>query len=341
MFFFVASLTAAVDPSFRIVTGEATPIVPIYVSIVLSGETQPFCGGAIVSPQHVISSAHCFFSQFCSASESLLSVESVDAVAGMSTLTGDEESVEIIPIKAVELVNSDIAYDCSDPTSGGDIVLLTLERSFVLSWDVQTAKLASARPENQATLVTVGYGVDGTTLQKISVPVTACATTGIQDGSNVTEFPVSADQFCASEYDETGGVDACQGDGGGPLFDPSSNTVSGIVSWGFGCFGNGKYTDISLYETLIRTKVQTFEDENGGFTASLKKSSLPIPIGIPIAIAGASLCCMCGIFWGCFCPECLCPRRVPAYSTHVSTHSGGTRSRSGTRRRKSRKRRRR
>lgn len=331
MFFFV-SLTAAVDPSFRIATGEVTPIVPIYVSIVLSGETQPFCGGAIVSPQHVISSAHCFFSQFCSTFQSLLSVESVDAVAGMSTLTGAEKSVETIPIIAVELVNSGIAYDCSNPTSGGDIVLLTLERSFVLSWDVQTANLASARPENQ-TLVTVGYGVDGTTLQKISVPVTACATTGIQDGSNVAEFPVSTDQFCASEYDETGGVDACQGDGGGPLFDPSSNTVSGIVSWGFGCFGNGKYTDVSLYETLIRTKVETFEDENGGFSPSLKKKP-PIPIGIPIAIVGASLACMCGIFCGCCCPDCLCPRRVPSYSTYGSTHGSGTRGRSGSRKRK-------
>jgi len=258
----------------------------------------------------------------------------------MSTLTGAEKSVETIPIIAVELVNSGIAYDCSNPTSGGDIVLLTLERSFVLSWDVQTANLASARPENQ-TLVTVGYGVEGTTLQKISVPVTACATTGIQDGSNVAEFPVSTDQFCASEYNETGGVDACQGDGGGPLFDPSSNTVSGIVSWGFGCFGNGKYTDVSLYETLIRTKVETFEDENGGFSPSLKKKP-PIPIGIPIAIVGASLACMCGIFCGCCCPDCLCPRRVPrpdpAYSTYGIRHGSGTRGRSGSRKRKRRRR---
>ena len=55
---------------------------------------------------------------------------------------------------------------------------------------------------------------------------------------------ISDNMLCAADI----GQDSCQGDSGGPLFDTDSNTLVGVVSWGYGCADSrypGVYSRIS------------------------------------------------------------------------------------------------
>ena len=76
--------------------------------------------------------------------------------------------------------------------------------------------------------------------------------------------------FCAGHFNGTLG-DACQGDSGGPLAIKNSLTlddddkrwvIAGIISWGDGCGGIGKYgvyTRVSVFARWINDTI-TEED---------------------------------------------------------------------------------
>lgn len=54
-----------------------------------------------------------------------------------------------------------------------------------------------------------------------------------------------------------GGIDVCEGDGGGPLV--QNNKLVGVVSWGDGCGVAGKpsvYTNILYFKTWIQTTLK-------------------------------------------------------------------------------------
>ena len=87
-------------------------------------------------------------------------------------------------------------------------------------------------------------------LREVEVPIVDDATCqslfalGHEDG-----------EFCAGN--SSGGVDSCQGDSGGPIIvDHGTQTLIGVVSWGYGCADAGYYgvyADVAFHDAWIRS----------------------------------------------------------------------------------------
>ena len=74
---------------------------------------------------------------------------------------------------------------------------------------------------------------------------------------------ILASMMCAADP----GQDSCQGDSGGPLYDSDSNTLVGVVSWGYGCADArypGVYSRISnQWDDWIKPRsVQTIQTQS-------------------------------------------------------------------------------
>ncbi|KAH9514779.1 Trypsin-7 [Bulinus truncatus] len=87
-------------------------------------------------------------------------------------------------------------------------------------------------------------------LHQVTLPVMAQETCQSMYGSSM----ITDRMFCAGLL--AGGVDACDGDSGGPLYAYRNNTwtIIGIVSWGYGCADPGYtsvYTDVMVVKSWI------------------------------------------------------------------------------------------
>jgi len=295
-----------VDAQERIVGGKKSGIVPFYVALAPQGKTRSFCGGTLISPMHVLTAAHCFYEgvydiegkqvDVCSSGKSLLDFAGVDAIAGTSKLIGSgDPDREVIRVKSVDRIG---AFKCNDAAGGGDIAIVTLERSFCSSKDIKPAALATVLQPVGTTLEAVGFGTtsflgeQSNDLLKVNLDRIDC------DADHR-----ASDQFCAGEVFDSNYKDTCQGDSGGPLF--QGTTLYGIVSWGIGCSGNGKYTDVSQYTSMIVGKLASYKSNHGGKFAS---SGVPIPYSaVGVALLGL-VCCGaigigCGVGSGTLLPE--------------------------------------
>ncbi|CAK9290966.1 unnamed protein product [Gordionus sp. m RMFG-2023] len=109
---------------------------------------------------------------------------------------------------------------------------------------------------------TKGHG-DVNVLNEICIPTWStlkCNRKEFYDGK------ISNNMICAGE--ESGGIDSCHGDSGGPLLcykrATSSKKVSGLVSWGKGCAESNKpgvYLDLSKYIDWIKTNSKKLQFE--------------------------------------------------------------------------------
>lgn len=125
---------------------------------------------------------------------------------------------------------------------------------------VQPAVLATFTPETGRELAFSGWGrlEEGAI---ISATVLQVAYTEVYDHTNCSAIDFATGQVANDNFIccykrifdngvDVGGVDTCGGDSGGPLFDPMSRKVHGLVSGGEGCARPQMpklFTDISKY----------------------------------------------------------------------------------------------
>lgn len=232
----------------RIVGGTDADIEdwPWQVSLLLSG--QHVCGGALVTPQWVVTAAHCF----AGSKKELSRWKVVSGQTFMGALSGSSVDKIIINGQYDEVSNN---YDIAmmrlySPLSVGDTrrPVCLPPKHFGLS--------------DGATMVVTGWGYleeDGkisSRLQQASLPLidrTICSKPTVY-GSAITE-----QMICAGFLE--GGVDACQGDSGGPLvkFSSSKHYLAGVVSWGVGCARRGKpgvYCNVEEMMNWIHTVIE-------------------------------------------------------------------------------------
>ncbi|KAM0337993.1 hypothetical protein ACHAPU_011470 [Fusarium lateritium] len=234
----VAPLAAAAPQNTPNIVGGTSASAgdfPFIVSISRNGG--PWCGGALLNANTVLTAAHCVSGYAQSGFQ--IRAGSLSRTSGGRTST--LSSVKVHP---------------SYSGNNNDVAILKLTTSIPSGGAIGYATLAASGsdPAAGSTATVAGWGATsegGTSspvnLLKVSVPVVSRATCRQQYGTSA----ITEQMFCAGVA--SGGKDSCQGDSGGPVVD-SSNAVIGAVSWGNGCARpnqSGVYARVGALRSFI------------------------------------------------------------------------------------------
>ena len=249
------SVTNGRQISSRIVGGkEAEPFTyPWLVGLTNRFSTEPFCAGFIVSPNTILTAAHCLYGRFPNEIQILAKLHDI------RQFYGDRHDVDRWFIHP--------EYRFNDSMHLNDIAVLKIQRTFAPN--LQPCCLppdsSYAYPRLSATAVVGGWGKlaaqpnnrNAATLQHVVMPIV--------DPQNIKCRQTIIDptrQLCAG-YDRLS-IDTCAGDSGAPLLvverDDRRNghfVAAGIVSYGNrqcdSSISSGVYTRVSFYLPWIRT----------------------------------------------------------------------------------------
>ncbi|CAH3033235.1 unnamed protein product, partial [Porites lobata] len=224
--------SCGIRPSTRIVGGVAAkhggwP----WQAMLRTSSNFPYCGGTLVSPQWVVSAAHCVSGK---------SASSVFIRLGAHKRTSDVGTEQDFRVSKIITHPS---YHQPKRLSH-DIALLKLERPAQLNRYVNQACLphqVNAPTDGKRCWIT-GWGrlsSGGATpelLQQVSVPIVSRARCDKAYPNKIHDSMI-----CAGL--DQGGIDSCQGDSGGPMVCETGGRyyLHGATSWGYGCAAKGKF----------------------------------------------------------------------------------------------------
>ncbi|XP_074534840.1 transmembrane protease serine 4a [Halichoeres trimaculatus] len=219
---------------------------PWQVSLQQNG--QHTCGGSLVSPQWIVTAAHCF----AGSKKELSGWKVVSGKTYLGTLGG--ASVDRI-----------IMHGDYDPARNDyDIAMMRLSSPISVGDARKPVCLPpkSFELDTGSIMAVTGWGYleengkVSPSLQKASIPLIArdkCT-------SRTVYGPAVTNRMICAGYME-GRIDACQGDSGGPLvyFTSSQWHLVGVVSWGVGCARErrpGVYSNVEELLDWIHTIIE-------------------------------------------------------------------------------------
>lgn len=222
------------------------------------------CGGTLIASRWVMTAAHCLAP--ATSPSSIRPADRFDVLVGQKTLGGSSS-------QRVAVRNIYVHPDYKEYTYP-DIALLELDET--ISAEPLRMALPAGRYDVAGTMATVaGWGWQSETgpssqqLLEVSLPITTQSY--CERAYRPREKIVRSAMVCAGTAD--GGVDACDGDSGGPLFvkDPQTNFdwLVGIVSFGEGCARANKpgvYTRVAPFtmwaRAIMRNRLPSTSGEN-------------------------------------------------------------------------------
>jgi len=207
-----------------------------------------FCGGTIISPNWIVTAAHCIGKAGWTHTQPL----QVN-VADHDYTTTTESRNQLI---TVDRIINHAAYN--DQTQDNDIALLHLERPLTYDRTIQPICLPwtmTGETFQGKTITASGWGTTSsggsasTVLRKVDLPVLTT-----EECSRYYRGMLTPNMFCTYAP----GKDTCQGDSGGSIdyLEPNADRYFGIgvVSWGIGCAGENKpgvYAKVTNYLSWI------------------------------------------------------------------------------------------
>jgi len=265
------------EPRPRVVGGVETSFnrYPFVVALLKDGEF--FCGGSLVSPNLVLTAAHCITEssnpavyQVSSSRHTLSTPMGPDQPEYLDPEVDNPECGDTVAVAQL------VPHPEYDPdTVQNDLALLVLSDAVKCSDQIAFATLdhgENSGPGNELTVAGWGalydpsyYPMFGTTITPGVLHEAEVRTFGSSECNALLCGPIfgflglcpylDGPEMCAGNL--LGGVDACAGDSGGPLFrvgDDGVPVLVGVTSWGFGCaepLTPGVYTRVARYREWV------------------------------------------------------------------------------------------
>jgi V8-like Glu-specific endopeptidase len=213
------------DPD-KIVGGEPvdpTNLYPWFARMLNGNGSWYGCGGSLVTPEYVLTAAHCI-----NTGPSNAKVEIGSVCPNSNNNCGE-------PTQTIEVASVYASPDYNSGTLDSDWALLRLEERADADPVEMDSQYASGYTPGlgEESLWPIGYGsqtaggpAPSNRLRHVEVSYVAQEACNNDYSGDITDTMI-----CAADP----GQDACQGDSGGPLYDAENNVLSGITSWGIGC----------------------------------------------------------------------------------------------------------
>lgn len=254
----------------QIVKGRATSACEWRWQVALTNGPayRPFCGGALISPEWVLTAAHC------------VTEEALQKIGGQEKLTVIAGDLWGYSYQRRQVNVLEIRRDYDPKTNAWDFALLKLSSPMTLNSCVGTVCLPKRGHDVQPAYLSTtrcwitGYGkkrgeqVPPDVLQEAPVKVIAnwrCNYFRLHAWGSIKSSMVCA---AGSRLNGFVSQDACQGDSGGPMVCEGSDgrwTLHGVTSWGVGC-GNPWYPGVyaRVHESLdwINKTMEWHSDQN-------------------------------------------------------------------------------